>query len=281
MKKRNASVDLLRYILMLFVIIIHVMEHGLGIGNMQAESYEVTQYTPMMILLLGFSVVAVDCFFMISGYFHSKFKIRKLIEYVVMGTFYATFMYMVSRFILGQPILIKSVLQRLLRGYNAYWFLNVWLVLFIFADYINALFNTLDDEQLKKFVAIYTVLNFYFGFLLDMNFYGSAFSVIPMFYCYTLGYAIKRFEEKIRKHKYYYGAFYIVASSLSVLISLVLLKTGHQALAHRVIMDYRAPLIVFAAACLFMSFLIELRIENKRLTNAVIKWGGKYSRYTL
>ena len=140
-KKRNSEVDLLRCILMIFVVIIHVMAHGLKIGNLATGTYVETKYTPVMIVMLGFSVVAVDAFFMISGYFHSRFKLRKLIEYVLMGAIYAMLMYLISRIILGQPIIIRSVAQRLLQGFHAYWFLNVWLIIFIFADYINIFFN--------------------------------------------------------------------------------------------------------------------------------------------
>ena len=275
-KKRNSEVDLLRCILMIFVVIIHVMAHGLKIGNLATGTYVETKYTPVMIVMLGFSVVAVDAFFMISGYFHSRFKLRKLIEYVLMGAIYAMLMYLISRIILGQPIIIRSVAQRLLQGFHAYWFLNVWLIIFIFADYINIFFNELSDAELKKFVVVYTIVNLYFGFVVDCNSYGSAFSVVAMFYCYTLGYTARRFKLEIQRFKNNeFGLLYIIGSVLSCCICFGLLKYGKQELAHRVITDYRSPLIVISALGIFLFFLNKIKIKNDKLEEAIVKWGGQ------
>ena len=97
-----------------------------------------------------------------------------------------------------------------------------------------------------------------------------------MFYCYTLGYTARRFKLEIQRFKNNeFGLLYIIGSVLSCCICFGLLKYGKQELAHRVITDYRSPLIVISALGIFLFFLNKIKIKNDKLEEAIVKWGGQ------
>ena len=70
MKKRNASMDLLRIICMMMVVSMHYFGWGGEIGASNATTINFMVASGLSV----FSRVSVDCFFMLSGFFISTLK---------------------------------------------------------------------------------------------------------------------------------------------------------------------------------------------------------------
>lgn len=50
------------------------MGYGLGISSLSVGSYVTNEYTYMYVVLLALTTIAVNVYFLMSGYFHSKFR---------------------------------------------------------------------------------------------------------------------------------------------------------------------------------------------------------------
>lgn len=70
--KRNSSIELLRYLLMFFIVIWHSLVHGIGLTNIGGIPDFGIHYLPSLILC-SIACVSVDCFMFISGYFGIRF----------------------------------------------------------------------------------------------------------------------------------------------------------------------------------------------------------------
>lgn len=270
MKKRNASIDLLRCILLFGVLMLHTCVHGLGIGNLKLT----TGYSYLIIFLVGTFNIAVDTFFIISGYFHSKFKPKKAIEYVVMASVYAGIMYIVSCLIQGKSFSALLLASRIILGFKEYWFLVAYLVIFMFSDFINRLFENLSNGDFCRFIVIFTIINTLFGFLLDINAYGNGFTAISMFYCYSMGYAARRFDLANKTSKVTNIIGYILPTVITVCSALILIRDNRQEAALKILTDYRSPLMIIASLSLFLMFAVNIHITDKKLSEKICKAGA-------
>ncbi|MBQ7982534.1 MAG: acyltransferase family protein [Clostridia bacterium] len=77
--KRNLSIDLLRILCMILVIVRHSLNHG---GLIKESLIPGTPNYFICNILFAFCLVAVNCFVLITGYFQctSTFKLKKLIS---------------------------------------------------------------------------------------------------------------------------------------------------------------------------------------------------------
>lgn len=224
----------------------------------------------MCIVLLALSTVSVNLFFLMSGYFHSRFRLGKLIELLVMASVYSCIDYAVICLLGYHEFSVLGLGRRFILGLENYWFLVAYIVIYCFSPYIVRLLDSLQDNEIRKLVLVYGIINTILGFILDDSVYGSAFSVLPMMFVYILGYYIGRCGRsfKIRKVNLN-GISYLAISAIIAGFALILLYFGKQKLAYRVLCDYRNPLLIISACGLFLFFKNDVRIKNMKLQRAI------------
>ena len=93
MKERNASIDLLKIISMLMVIVLHATQYG--IANADIIPFSVPYYVSYV--SRSFSIVAVNVFILISGYFLCKqtVTIKKIFKLWIQVELYSVGIYLV------------------------------------------------------------------------------------------------------------------------------------------------------------------------------------------
>ncbi|MDE5952479.1 MAG: acyltransferase family protein, partial [Acetatifactor sp.] len=79
MKKRIASIELLRILAMMMVVMLHYLSKGELLTSL-TEEFDASSYIAW--LLEAFSIVAVNVYMLISGYFlvDSGFKLKRLVQ---------------------------------------------------------------------------------------------------------------------------------------------------------------------------------------------------------
>lgn len=92
MKERNGSLDLLKCLCMLFVVIIHLQGHSgyLAILNKGTFVYYCANYLASLIR------VAVPVFVLITGYFGISFKLEKVITMEITLLFYSLLTFIIT-----------------------------------------------------------------------------------------------------------------------------------------------------------------------------------------
>ncbi|MCD8011868.1 MAG: acyltransferase [Lachnospiraceae bacterium] len=277
-KERNASIDLLRIVLMLGVLIIHTCAHGLGLSKLSEGTYTGNQYSYLLIVMQSFSIVAVDVFFIISGYFTGELKARKIVEFYIMGGLYCSLAYVVSTIAGYNTFSILSFGRRALQGFTNYWFLTAYVIIFLFSPFIVKLLDSLDDKQLKRLILTYVLVNTLFGYLLSSVTYGSGFSVDAMLFCYILGYGIRRFNWTFScKDKSVNFLCYLVPVVFISAFGCAAYSIGKQEFSYQIFDDYRNPIIIFASVACFCLFARSIKIKNASIAKIVTEAGGGYA----
>ena len=150
--KRLANVELLRVVAMLMVVMLHYLGKGelLPIKNLHMD---LTGYVAW--ILESLSVVAVNVYVLISGYFlvESEFKPKKIVKLVFQVLFY-TILITILAFsfgLVGKEELgfYNLIVQLFPFQLEQYWFMTSYLVLYIVSPVLAMGVKALSQKNLK------------------------------------------------------------------------------------------------------------------------------------
>jgi len=167
-KERNSSFELLRIILMLFIISTHYDGHG--VGAIAVNQMNIFLTAPFGML----GNVAVCCFVLISGYFLSEiaFSFFKLLVLIGEIWFYS-YVFLVVRILLNSTqipfdLLIKSLFP-ITASLN--WFAATYVAAYLFIPYIKMLSVNMraHPQRYCKLLCLLTVIFSAIGTLTPIN----------------------------------------------------------------------------------------------------------------
>lgn len=144
--KRCYSLDLLRVLSMFMIVTLHSTSHGIPtVGG-------VNFYTVWFHFITALSVVSVNVFVLISGYFliNENFRLSKIWKLMAEVLFYS-WLFGVLRFVIIKDfsdITIKNIISAFLPiSYSEYWFVSAYVVMYILSPVINLLLNNITQKQ--------------------------------------------------------------------------------------------------------------------------------------
>lgn len=171
MKKRVVSMELLRIIAMMMVVMLHYLGKGKLLEPLTGE-VSVNGYTAW--ILESFSIVAVNAYMLISGYFlvNSRFRISRVIELICQVLFYTI---MVEMVLIACGFVEKDVLtlNRLLElvfplQMEHYWFITAYIIMYLFSPILSTAVQHMEQKQLRNTI------------LLLLLFFSLSKSVLPV-----------------------------------------------------------------------------------------------------
>ena len=169
-KARKTGLDILKIFSMIFVIIYHITLYGIDLVNIQQYSMPYWMITGLKCV----SIVSVNCFILVTGYFLSKSHVnyKKLIGLWIQVEMYSVGVYLFLCMLPGTgidfqvKILLKQMLPILT---NQYWFFTDYLLLMVFIPLLNIF---VQNVSRKKFKRTLLVLLITFSVLPTFNIFG-------------------------------------------------------------------------------------------------------------
>ena len=201
-KERNYSIDLLKFICMLGIIILHLTGQG-GLLKLSVNNYiTVNIYR----IINNIFLASVNVFCIITGYLYAEKKkthcknvidiIFTMIFYSIIITvvFYSFDFYNVRN--LGKLELLRSLFPPMV---GRYWFVTCYVFLFFMINYINKFLNILNKKQHRILIIIIFV---FFSLFSEMGAYDYfriqwGYSPFWLIYLYMIGSYIKKYKIKI------------------------------------------------------------------------------------
>lgn len=262
---RDSSIELLRLVLMVMIVIHHCIVHGLGLEYISNPAGGDVLIAPHLMLgadiINGLCICSVNCFVLISGYFSIRTTKRKMLFLFLSATIYALLFNVLPLAIEGD---IKGALDNcLFLSHQSYWFITDYLFLMIFAPMINLFFENASVKTLGYFTASILIISCYFGFhwKLDVNVNGyTLFQFITM-YCIGRYIAVKKFDIS----KWKAASCYALCALATGLLMWWFWHRGKAAVAWK-FSYYNDPLLILAAVGLFMLFK-NFKFENRIVNN--------------
>lgn len=260
-KSRNISVDILKILSMAMVIILHTKTYGL-----MGVSLKPTDGVYWVVWTLQFlSIVAVNCFVLISGYFTSAstsplspkklFKLWLQVEIFSVGIYLIMCAIPNSGVEFGFGQLLVQVFPIMS---NQYWFFTCYFVLMIISPFLNRFINTMEQKEFKKCILILLTL---FVLVPSFNVFGDSFDTSKGYSVawFMVLYLVAAYLRRYPLPKKPYGVFYIAISVISVLANAVLDRLSDNlslfGQARDILIRYNCITVFVASVCLFLFFL--------------------------
>lgn len=216
-KERNSSIEMLRILAMLGIVIMHtngaVMEHGSGAG------FAWTQIEN------GIFNAGVSIFVLISGYFGIRRSTQKLIELESTVILYAVLSALVGCYF-GKASILSIIKAFIPVSTNCYWFISCYILLMIFSPYINRAIGSMCELQHRQLLLLMSAVFLVAPTVIYYSVLGGK-NVINMLLLYFLGSYIRKYSLDERFDKKSLLKILIATTALNVLLnSLISIATG-------------------------------------------------------
>lgn len=253
---RDSNIELLRIFAMFLVLVLHA--NSLVIGIPGTEECQISPAnTFVRFLIQSLSIVAVDTFVLISGWFGIRPSIKKLCSLLFQVFFFTLSILAVHCIIHGwNSVTIGAVLKSFMIT-KCYWFIKSYICLFLISPVLN-----LFVEKVSRNTYVFVLI----GFLGFQTIYGWTDSAPEFFY----GYSVISFAGLYLMARYLriYPPHIIPSRTvcllcylaLSVLLSLatwLLTKANfHTEHAIPIAFSYINPVIILASLALLYTFIL-------------------------
>lgn len=188
-KVRNANVELLRIVSMLFIIMHHCVINGYGLQE-QLKSGIVNGggYSIFLCVLNAIVVIGVNVFFLISGYYGIHFSLKKLCTLVIDLYFYADILTLLA-VVTGREHMGFAIIKLLILPFYKYWFIIVYILLFILSPILNTGIDALNKMQSISLTVFFTAFFCCLGFISEATFISlnDGYSLMFAIYLYFIG----------------------------------------------------------------------------------------------
>lgn len=266
---RDSNIELLRIVSMLMILTLHSRFEYIQAsydGVINANHF-------CKFLFEALSIVGVNLFVLISGYFGIQIKLKGIInllwQIIYIAAICVIIRYSISQY---QGIPFTFNLKWLFPVTNIVWFVPCYIMLMLFCPVLNAFIEKTSTRHLIIYTTALYIISFYWTNIWINKIGGfGGYSWGWFIILYVTGGIIKRINEKHRlplKRKSIFG--YLTATGILVFIafvqSIVPISRGRD-----LMWDYCNPIIYFSSISLFIFFITPPNIG----TSKVINWLAK------
>ena len=238
-KIRNSNIELLRIIIMFLILVLHANFKAFDVPN------DCSVISLGRSFLESICIVSVNIFVIITGYFGTSFKIKK-IGALVFQCFFAVVP--ISIAIYFTHIYGYESTKELILSFNflGYWFILAYVALLSLTPFLEDSIKSFTSEELLKSIVIAYIIIGLLCVIPQFDKFGvdGGYSAIWFIILYLIGGYIRKTSINLSIKKLV--AILFLALSIE---SLLLLKFGF------VGGTYNNPLILVSSICVFLLFL--------------------------
>ena len=255
--------ELLRIITMILVMIVHANFRALSAPTV-ADTVSAPSSAFLRFLTESFSIICVNVFVLISGWFGIHFNWRRFIEFLFQVFFFGIIIYVVI--CLVDPHKIRLIKNLFMTNAWNYWFVKCYLFLYIISPILNAFVEKASKNDFKILLILFFTMQAIYGWATDgATWYNKGYSGISFAGLYLLAryvrlYPAKRFSHSIKFDLVVYLSFVV----LNTLLSFILTKYGHTILSSKLFF-YTSPFVILASIhflLIFTKFTITSKTIN-------------------
>lgn len=245
---------------MALVLLIHF------VATIPANSHAIHESplkTTAAIALHSLSVVCVNCFILISGYFGITWKRKSFLSLLYQVLFWLIAGLLFAKFLnidySGNLISLSTAF------FSSRWFVPAYLGLYIASPVLNTFIENRTTRELGKYILYFYIFSTIIGYLLVSDEFNAGMSVISLTGLYLLGAFIRRSELKILHFR--------PGTDLLIYLLLALALTSLQVTLHWYGIDksplgYINPVVIVMSVYLFL-FFQKLNIKEVKLINYI------------
>lgn len=248
--KRNSSIELLRIISMLLVLVVHAnflsLSEPTHLETIETPIISFTRY-----LIQSLSIVCVNVFILISGYFGIRANLKKISSLLYQVYFWIFFInFILNVFHLEENKNTGEWISSFLLF--DYWFIRAYIILYIISPLLNTFIINSSPLKIYHFLLSFFILQTVYSFYRD-SFFQIGYSPISFIGLYVLAGYIRLYPPKwsllnIRLDFALYALFAFLLSSIEFIQNRfsILASFNHYGYSH--------PIVIASSIFLFLAF---------------------------
>lgn len=261
-KTRDSNMELLRLVAMLLIMVVHANFRALPKPDAAMIAANPSSAF-LQFLTEGFSIVGVNVFVMLSGWYGIRPRLNRFMELLFQLLFFGLLCLGVEYAVSGQ-LPPKSVLTLFLLDANAYWFVKVYIGLYLLAPVLNAFVEHATRRQFEQVLLAVFGFMFVFGWLFEGTEWLRAGYSLPWFI------SIYLLARYMRVYQPWFTQFSRTADLAIYLGVVAFLTVAVFILRHYnlggMLYFYTCPFVVFGAMYLLLFF------SKLTLRSRVVNW---------
>ncbi len=265
MKNRDSNMELLRITAMVLIMLIHASYRALPLPDAAAIEANPSS-TFLQIMTRSFSIIGVDVFVMLSGWFGIRPRVSRLAELLFQILFFGllclTVEYLYTHHLPFSPV--ESIKTLFMLSSHSYWFLKCYIALYLISPVLNIFVEHSTKRQFGIVLVSLFGFQFVFGWIFESTTWlGGGYS-LPSFICL---YLLARY---LNIHRPWFARFSRL-TDLSIYIGTVAIVTLTVFFMRRyfnlggVLYFYNSPTTILSATYLLL-FFSKLSLHS-RLVN--------------
>ena len=263
MKHRDSNFECLRIIAMILVLIVHATFMSVVIPSTEdVNNHPIQSFCTYTFAAL--SIVCVNLFVLISGWFGIHFRTKRLISFIFTAFFYGLLIYVLL--LLVNPFKFQnwnSLSIVLMINSTNYWFVKSYVILYIFSPILNTYIDNCNEKQLNHTLIVFFSFQTIYGWLSlygALEFHGG-YSALSFMGLYLLAQYFHRYPGFTKRWsaKHGIGLFFGIAffnASLGFIVTRLGLPIAGR------IFTYTNPLVIIQSLALLIGFS-KLSFHNK------------------
>ena len=220
------------------------------------------------------AIVGVNIFVLISGYFGIKARIKGIVSLLFQAFFYTVGVYSTLVLLGLEPFSLSEFMGSLIPlNRKSEWFLPTYLSLMIFSPLLNALAQRTSEQELRRYLLLFFLVEFVLGFINDQLEVKDGYSLFAFSGIYLIGRYLRLYPQRLERwsgRTFLLGYFgFTFAQSLALF--LFAYGTGQSIVASPLaykFMSYVSPINILSAVLLFLAF------SRFKVQSAAINWIG-------
>ena len=247
MKARQSNIELLRIISMLMILCVHFTGATFPLPS-KMHINDITSISSVAkILMESFSIIGVNCFVLISGFFGIKPSVKGIVNFIICCLFYSVIIYGIYAIALPAKYSIDDVLSSFaIFSHTDLWFIPAYFALYLISPIINRGLNGITKKNFILILVGLTFINVYLGWFWGGKVNPTGYNTMHLIYIYIIGRFIKVHMSSINLSTFKCVIGYIV-SFLLIVASTFFCKSS-------MAFAYNSPFIIFASAFFFLIF---------------------------
>lgn len=277
---RNYSLDLLRCVAMMMVVVLHFLDKG---GQLKDFTYTGTFTAKDVVawILEAFCIVAVNLYMLLSGYLlcESRFKLSNLFLLVARVWLYSVIVGFAG-IALGtatEPVDTYYRLRLLLPVSMAtYWFMTAYVFFYLLVPVLGIAARAMDKNQLRVVIAGLIFFHCILKSVVPATLSADVGGMDAMWYIilFFVAVYIRKYVKKVELPWVGYIATALLVFGEAYALRHVFLKMGSLSYIVKISYAYNHIFVLASSVFLFIAFL-QLKIPEK--SGRIFAFLGKYS----
>lgn len=252
---RNSSIELLRIVSMLMVLMVHTDGASLGLPTVYGHIDSMTVRDVWRLAVEALTIIGVNCFTLVSGYFGIRLRVTKIASFLFQCLFYSVGLATVAAIAFPERFGTGYWLESwLVLTHTDLWYVPAYFILMLVSPVLNRIMTKAGRRGSAWLLMAVSALMMFGGWWMQWSFNPSGYTAWQLIWIYCTGRYIGLYAQIDRIDTYTVAALYI-ASVIGIYITSLYMPVW-------LAFAYNSPFVVLSSVTFFL-FFARLRFESK------------------